>query len=175
VSLCVFVRPLRSVHVDSATQHFFSSVTSGAIMGPIGSILTMGFVFGQFQDVDLQLPKLPLFCRFESRVVGAWVCTRCPICACYHYSAGGRKVCGRTYCVMEMTSIPPDNAASCNSRLGFIACLPIALISLLVGLELSLSIHSFPIVPLRSGCPQSQTLPQGRAVLLRRRPLTGIT
>jgi hypothetical protein len=97
------------MYMSGSQLNIFSiSITSGAILGPVGSILSMEAVFGQFQDVDLQLPKL------------AYVALNLVWLALGLYKMSNMRLLPTTSAdwtgkivwkdMMEMTSIPPDNA-----------------------------------------------------------------
>lgn len=97
------------MYMSGSQLNIFSiSVTSGAIMGPIGSILTMETVFGQFQDVDLQLPKLAFVALNLAWLgLGLYKMSNMRLLPITSADWTGKIVWKD---MMEMTSIPPDNA-----------------------------------------------------------------
>jgi hypothetical protein len=97
------------MYMSGSQLNIFSiSITSGAILGPVGSILSMETVFGQFQDVDLQLPKLAFVALNLAWLgLGLYKMSNMRLLPITSADWTGKIVWKD---MMEMTSIPPDNA-----------------------------------------------------------------
>jgi hypothetical protein len=95
------------MYMSGSQLNIFSiSITSAAIMSPISSMFSMESVFGQFQDVDLQIPKL-IFVALNLAWLGLGLYKMSNMRLLPTTSADWTgKIVWKD--MMEMTSIPPD-------------------------------------------------------------------